>query len=279
MPGRRYPLLFVFALLAGCDDKPTSPPESPRPRPDTGSRFDRATTGTVTGRVVWAGRRPTVALFRSVEYPLTNQPSPPMRDWPNPNAPVIDAEGGVGSAIVFLRGVDPARGRPWDHPPVRVELQNHAFRATGRFVRAGDEVEIISRQELYHSVQTRGADFTSLTLPEQGVARRRLFAKPGVVELLSGAGLFWMRGYLFVDHHPYYTTPDAQGTFRLSDVPEGEYDLVAWHADWRVQREERNSESFRVHQVRFRPPLEIVRRVRVARGKEVRIDLPLSAGD
>jgi hypothetical protein len=190
---------------------------------------------------------------------------------------VIDTEGGVSSAVVHLRGVDPARARPWDHPPVRVELRDHAFRIDGRFVRAGDEVELVSRQPIVHTVQLRGAAFTSLALPDPDSPRRHRLMKPGVVELLSGAGLYWMRAYLHVADQPYYTALDARGAFRLTGVPEGEYDLVAWHADWRVARSERNAESFRVQQVRFRPPFEAVRRVKVRPGEDVGLDLRLTA--
>jgi hypothetical protein len=33
-----------------------------------------------------------------------------------------------------------------------------------------------------------------------------------------------------VPAHPYYALTDAEGRFRLDDVPAGEYVLVAWHA-------------------------------------------------
>jgi hypothetical protein len=78
-----------------------------------------------------------------------------------------------------------------------------------------------------------------------------------------------MRAYLFVSHHPYLAHPDSQGRFRFEQVPAGEYDLVAWHPDWRVAEEERHPELFRVQQVRFRSPFQVVQRVRVAPGQVV----------
>lgn len=281
--GRFSGLMLALALLAGCDEKPTPPAGSPGPRADAARDFEGGTTGGIAGQVSWSGPRPVVAPFRSIENPLTDQAPPPARDWANPNVPVIDSAGGVGSAVVFLRGVDPRRGRAWDHAPVRVEFRQHRLhvvqggkeRSIG-VVRAGDEIEMVSRQEVYHVLQGRGADFfaRAFPLPDQ-VRRRRLPTSggsetaraPGVVELLSGAGHFWMRGYLLVDEHPYYAFCDPQGRFSLDRVPPGEYDLVAWHPSWQVVRQERHPEFVRVQQVRFATPLERVSKVRVETGK------------
>jgi hypothetical protein len=283
--GRHACCLLALALLTGCDENAPPPEPSPPARPDVGRRFDPRTTGSIVGRVVWRGPRPEVPPFRSIEDPLTDQlPPPPVREWPNPNAPVIGPDGGVLTAVVFLRGVDPTRAKPWHHPPVSVDLAAHHFsvlqgdtRSTVGFVRAGDAVEFVSRQAVLHSVQARGAAFFSLTLPDPARPRLRTCATPGVVELASGAGFFWMRAYLLIEHHPYLSRTAEQGRFQLDDVPEGSYDLVAWHPSWRVVRQERNPDSFRVQQVRFAGPIEVTRRVRVEPGKTTRLDLDLPA--
>ncbi len=268
--------LFLLIWAVGCDEPSTTPSSAEMeipPSVELATRFDMAQTGSLYGRVRWQGQRPVVPVFRSIENPLTDQPNLPVREWPNPNAPVINSEGMLSSAVVFLRGVDPAQSRPWNHAAVRVELRNFAFDRSCRFVRAGDEVEIVSRQGVYHAVQVRGVHFESLMLPDPEQPRRMRFSKPGVVELLSGAGLFWMRDYLFVDHHPYYSVTNSKGEFHLSEVPQGEYDLVVWHPNWQVQRTERNADSFRIQQVRFAAPLEQVQRVRIERGQQQMVEI------
>lgn len=39
----------------------------------------------------------------------------------------------------------------------------------------------------------------------------------------------WMKAYILVFGHPYYTITDASGTFRLENVPVGTYTLRVWH--------------------------------------------------
>lgn len=283
MQGRLISIIAAAALLAGCSES-LPPPLSVPPPTSLGGRFDAAKSGNIAADVVWVGPLPSAAPFRSVPEPFDDQPPPPARDYANPNVPSIDnASRGVGSAVVYLRKVDPERSRPWDHSPVRVELHDQRIdvmqgetRRCAGFVRTGDEVEFVSRDRRYHSIQGRGAAFFARALPNLDQGHSRRLATPGVVELQSGAGYFWMRGYLFVADHPYHAHGDARGRFLLKGVPAGEYEVVAWHPDWRVAETRYNPDSARIMQVRYRKPLEASRRVVVEPGETAETRLELS---
>ena len=275
MPVRcRWPLALPLLCLLACSG-PSADPPPPAVDPPAPTSFDPGTCGTITGTVRWEGEAPVVEPFRSIDEPLGDQPHPPARDWPNPNAPRLSAGRGLAGTAVFLREVDPVKSRPWDHPPPRVEMRDQAFAAHVAFARVGDQLEIVSRDDRLHVAQARGAAFFALTLPRPDSTRSRRLDRPGVVELLSGSGYFWMRAYVHVSRHPYLTRTDAEGRYRLEQVPAGEYELVAWHPNWRVAQEQRNPDLFRVQQVRFAAPLESSRRVRVGAKETATSDLVL----
>ena len=278
---RRWPVSLPLLCLAACAGRPDDPPPPPE-RPQQASTFDPAACGSVAGIVRWRDDVPTAEPFRSIDEPLSDQPGPPARDRSNPNAPRIDPQSrALAGAVVYLRGVDPTKARPWHHPPLRVEMRDQAFvvrqGAAGNvgFAKLGESVEFVSCDERFHAAQARGAAYFALTLPRPGQSRSRRLDSPGVVELASGCGYFWMRAYVHVSDHPYFTRTDAQGRFRLDQVPAGDYEVVAWHPDWRVRSESRNPDLFRVQQVRFRPPLEASRPVRVRAGREADAELAL----
>lgn len=284
MPRPTFWLIALLpALAAGCGDTPTALNNDSTLEAEVRDHFDPATTGSLTGQVVWRGDRPVVPTFRSIDNPLTDQVPSPARDWPNPNAPRLHPGGGVASAVVWLRGIDPQQARPWSHPPVTVELRGQQFQvlqgdrptAIG-IVRVGGNFDIVSREAIYHVVQGRGAAFFGRTLPQPDHTRLCRVDQPGVVELLSGCGYYWMRAHVIGATHPYHAATDAEGRFRLDQVPAGEYDLVAWHPDWQVDSEEHNTELLRVQQVRFAAPLEVVRKVRVRPGETIEMTLPLA---
>src|SRR5262249_35485153 len=211
-------VLLGMTGLPGCDDG-GAPPEKllPDAAVEIGRDFDAATAGELRGRGTWQGAIPEVPMYRAPVSPGNEHAGQPRRFWPNPNAPRIDLiSKGVAGAVVSLRGVDPRRARPWDHPPVRVELRDYQIHVcqgnhdgNSGFVRRGETITMLSRQKLYHSLQVRGATFFTRAFPDPDHPCTRRLDRGGIVELSSGCGYFWMHGRLFVADHPYYTHTDA----------------------------------------------------------------------
>jgi hypothetical protein len=272
------------ALLAGCEDAPPAPPAPPAAPAAGGTRFDPARCGTVQGLVRWRGPLPPAPSFRSFPQPLNEPAGQAVLDWPNPHTlSVHPATYGVGWAVVYLIGVDPQAAPPWDLPPVRVEIADQRFTVVqgdrrGRcgFLRPGEAFELESRDKLFHSVQARGSAFFTCPMPADVKLRTRQAQGPGIIELRSGCGYFWMRAYLLVTPHPCATLTDHQGRFVLRNVPAGDYELVAWVPNPQVRHRERNPENTRVQQVQFGPPLECRKRVRVGAGAAAVVGLELS---
>jgi hypothetical protein len=267
------------------DDPPAAPGPAPEPPPAAGSTFDPATAGTITGRVTWTGPVPAVPPLEGwVEVAVGSDTQHVVQE--NPNAPAIGPDGGVGRAVVFLRGVDVRHGRPWDHPPVRVEQRDyrlHVLQGNGDgrdgFVRRGDAVEMTAAGPAFYALHAGGAAFFSLTFPDPDVPRRRALDRAGLVELTSAAGHFWMRAYLFVDEHPYYAHTDAAGRFALPQVPPGEYEVVCWLPSWREAGHDRDAETSLVTRLRFRSPVERVQKVQLGPGQAREVTFTLSAED
>jgi hypothetical protein len=272
--------LGMTAIGCGMPALPTGEVAGPVP---SSSAFDPAATGTVRGRVLWQGPAPEVPPLDILLFKPSDPPEQEKLVRDNPNAPVIGPRGGVGNAVVFLRGVDAGRCRPWQHPNVEVELHDREFRvrqgeAAGRygFVRRGERVSLRSRENRFHSVHASGAAFFTLTLPDAGQLRQRALLDNGVVELTSAAGYYWMRAYLFVDEHPYYIRTAADGQFVLPLVPPGRYQLVCWLPSWQIARQERSPETGHVLRLIFAAPLEIVQEVEVRTAETARADFQLS---
>jgi hypothetical protein len=277
--------LVSVAALSGCDDS-AAPPQPPMETVvEIGRDFDAATAGTIRGQVIWQGAVPEVPGYHAPISPGAENAGQPRRFWPNPNVPRIDsASKGVAGAVVFLRGIDPRRARPWDHPPVRVELRDYQIHVCqgdheGRsgFVRRGDAITMVSRQQLFHSLRVRGAAFFARAFADADQPCRQRLLRRGIVELTSGCGYFWMRGWLFVDDHPYYTHSDAQGRFSLPQTPPGRYELVCWLPDWHEASRELDAETALICRLTFRPPVEVVQPVQLAPGQTQTVTIQLDA--
>jgi hypothetical protein len=265
----------AVALLAGCRPTPIEWPSKAASGPATepGTAFDPARTGTLSGKVTWAGDVPDVPHLESVAT---------LGTVPNPHAPRIDPNTrGLAGAVVFLRDLDPATGRAWDLPPACVEMSATAIRLipgdgppqTVGFVKRGAEVPMRSTEAGRFMLRARGATFFTLAFPEPGRPLSRRFDTCGVVEFASGSGQFWAAADLFVCDHPYYTTTGPDGSFTLPRVPAGEHELVAWVRDWHIVGKDRDPETGLVSRLKYADPIEKRAAVHVEPGRPAATDL------
>ncbi len=274
-----------FLGSLGCGDGSLPAADEPaEPSPNAASRFDPTTTATVCGQVSWQGKVPVVEPYHATIFAGDGSLRAKLVE-DNPHAPQVDPRSkGVGNAVVFLRGIDCQRARPWDLPSVEVEQRDYHLqvRQGGQtspygFVRRGEPISMVSRQPVLHSLHVRGAAFFALMFPDPDQPCTRRLREAGLVELSSGAGYYWMRGYLFVDDHPYYARTDAAGRFQLPQVPAGRYEVVCWIPNWLEEHHDRDPESGQVSRMTFRPPLEQVQPVVVEPGQTRTLSFTVSA--
>jgi hypothetical protein len=256
---------FGLAALIGCGPSPADPPPTPPtpPSPATGSRFDSASAGTIRGQVLWQGDVPKLEpLIAALPDGAGGYH---WDEKPNPFAPVVEEKSrGLGHAVVYLKGIDPEVGRPWDLPRVRVVMTDYRIVVHqpagpgGRvgFVRRGDEVEMVSADAAHHMLRARGGEYFTLPFPDPDKPLRRRFDEPGPVELTSGAGYYWTAADLFVVDHPYHTVTDLEGRFTLPRVPPGMYELVCRVRSWHVAGQDRDPESGLISRQRYALPVE-----------------------
>lgn len=280
----RFVLPLLVCCAAGCGTEPpasASAPAAPA-EPAKPSAFAPSECGTVTGVVSWSAPVPHVPpatrnLFRAIGSGVEMFPVRLAR------APHIDsASRGFGGVVVSLRGVDPARAKPWDHETASVSLEGDQIvvkqgARAGRtgFVRRGEPVNFVSREADFRALRVRGAGFGSLPFPDAEKALTRTFDAHGLVELSSASGHYWQSAELFVCDHPYFAVSDPDGRFTFANVPAGEYALAAWHPNWQVLHIERYPETGLPWRNEYAPPLEAARKVLVVPGRGVLANVSL----
>ena len=274
--------LFVI-VLSGCNSDLPALDHAPQDSPSAiGKSFDPARTGRIEGQVTWTGPIPNPPPFL-YGVPRADGAGFEFRTAENPNRPRVDPKSkAVNGAVVFLREVDTHSSRPWDLPPVRVEIGNGQItviqgesRGRAGFVRRGDSVSASSTESNYQVLRGRGEAFFSLPLPEANRPVSRTLSNSGRVELSSGTGLYWSCADLFVADHPYYATTDADGRFTLDRVPTGKFEVVVWHPRWETAKTERDPDSTQIARLTYAAPIERVTTVLVEPSRPVQIKMTL----
>ena len=96
-------------------------------------------------------------------------------------------------------------------------------------VTSGSAVDFPNDDIVFHNVfsLSRAGEFDLGRYPK-GRSKTRVFGRPGLIKVFCHLHS-QMSAMIRVFDHPYFTIPDADGTFSIPDVPAGDYDIVAWH--------------------------------------------------
>jgi plastocyanin len=147
---------------------------------------------------------------------------------------VLDAHGkGVPDAVVFVQappGEGPARPRP-----ATMDQVDKTFVPGLLPVVVGTRVTFPNRDQIHHHVYSfsRTKSF-ELPLYKGTDAPPVVFDKPGLVKVACNIH-DWMSAIILVLPTRHFAVTDASGAFRLDDLPDGSYELVAWHERSRLE--------------------------------------------
>lgn len=210
--------------------------------------------GTIEGTVTLDGAVPEPKGFNLITFPdpmycgrISNG-----RGWRLLHDFIVSPQGGLKDAIVLLEGVE--AGKAFDVSVPLIEARDCMFQPFMTIVRNGHAVEVINMDPVMHDIQ--GYE----TSPEAGA--RVLFNTPlimnhqhrrgdlhamhnhapgkslvGPIYLNKGRRTFYMQcgfhaymeSWAMAVNNPYYALTDAEGNFRIDQIPPGTYQLVVWH--------------------------------------------------
>jgi len=188
--------------------------------------------GRITGTVKWQGALPHLVASEINKDPQVCDPlGQKHRDL---ERLLVAPNGGVANTVVFLRNI--TRGKAMDLPVSRRHLnqKNCRYEPHILLVPVQETLSIKSSDPLLHTVHMSGSADYNLPFVAQGQEITRPMIREGTVSLRCNAGHVWMNGEMVVARHPYYAVTDQDGSFELTDVPPGNYEIVAWHEGWRV---------------------------------------------
>ncbi len=163
----------------------------------------------------------------------------------------LSSKRGLKDTVVFLR--DAVKGKPFTFVPPTIEARDCRFLPFVTVVKDRAEVRVINMDPVYHDIQGyETSEFGprvifNTPLPMNSMHQRNVGSEshehlPGppmieVVKMTKNRRIFvmqcgfhaYMESWGVAVDNPYYMVTDSEGRFSLSDVPPGDYTLIAWH--------------------------------------------------
>lgn len=214
-------------LLAGCggdkggaSNEGGAPPPAPAAAP--------AGSGTVTGTIKFTGTAPAnPPIDMSEEAACRDKHSGGVTD-----PQIVVSNGNLANAFVYVKSGLPA-GATFSAPtePVVIDQDGCLYRPRVFGVMVGQPIEIRNSDPVLHNIKAvpsanRGFNISQ---PTQGMKTTRTFDAPEVMVPLECNVHGWMNAYVGVMSHPYFAVSAEDGTFRISGLPAGTYEIEAWH--------------------------------------------------
>jgi plastocyanin len=219
-------LLLGFAtMLAGCSG---SKPAPVAPAPQTWFKADPATAGAVTGRVLFAGRRPPPRPVSMDEEPqCAKLHTTAVLD----EAVASRRDGALANVFVHIKqGLE---GKAFEPPAdsVTIDQKGCWFGPRVLGLRAGQTLRVTNSDPLTHNIHPMpqlNRDWNQ-SQPEGADPLIRKFTQPEVMIRVKCNIHSWMHAWVGVVAHPYFAVTGADGTFEFRDLPPGTYTIEAWH--------------------------------------------------
>ncbi len=169
-----------------------------------------------------------------IEGQVTLEPPPPPRRSANryPGGPAEAHQIQQLPAFAYLVGRIPGAAGGSDAGPTMTQ-RDTTFVPSVVAVRTGGTVAFPNGDPFFHNVFSySSAQRFDLGRYPQGESKSVTFPDPGIVEVFCEVHEF-MRGAIVVTENPFHAVVGADGSFRITGVPEGTYTVAFWHAEHR----------------------------------------------
>jgi hypothetical protein len=227
----RILLLPPLLLALACGDNG----DQARGGQDAGDhvQVDPGTAGQVVGTVSFEGAAPAPQPIdmRGEASCAEKHDGQPM------DRPVaVGDDGGLKNVYVYVREGLP--GGTWPAADQEVELDQDGCIYIPRVLglQTGQTLVIRNSDGLLHNVNARPVNQRGFNISQPtNMTTNRSFAQPEVMIPVRCDVHGWMAAYIGVQNHPYFAVTPEDGTYRIENLPPGEYVIEAWHERYGTQ--------------------------------------------
>lgn len=232
-------LLIVF--VSGCGPKEAgvtvteeaSYPEVKLSAPAKQS-VDPATAGGVKGKVMFSGETPSpqkISVQGNLECAAFHS------DGSIASEELLVKDGLVQNVFVYIK--EGLEGLSFEPPKEAATIDNrqcvYVPHVTG--VQVNQPVILLNSDPTLHNVHSYSKNSKSwnVGLPIQGMKQTKKFEAAEIMVALKCDVHPWMKGYIGVLPHPYFSVTGADGNFEIKNLPPGEYLIEVWHEKFGAQ--------------------------------------------
>jgi hypothetical protein len=195
-----------------------------------------ADAATLTGTVKFEGAAPKMTNIQMSADPYCQSQ--------HSSAPATEEDAVVGPggelANVFVYVSDIKGNFPAPSTPVLIDQKGCQYHPHVNAVMVGQPLEIKNDDATLHNIHALPVANSQFNegQPVQGMTSTKKLDKVEMTPFKIKCDVHgWMKSYMAVMPHPFYSVSQSNGTFTISNLPPGQYTVVAWHEKYGQQEQ------------------------------------------
>jgi plastocyanin len=140
---------------------------------------------------------------------------------------MLSSSNGIRNVVVSLQGV-PASSKAVNPQPAKMDQKQCVFVPRVVVVPVGGTVEFLNSDRLLHNVRGGGKENPPFNRAQPHARNIAIAFKSPEILRVDCDLHSWMRGWIVVAEHPFYTVTNDEGEFVFENIPPGKYKLEAW---------------------------------------------------
>ena len=214
-------ILILTLILGGCDGgaKDVDPVVTP-------TKIDPETTGTLKGKVRFDGTPPA-----NLKLPVGgNAECSALHSGPAFDEAVVVKDGRLQNVLVYVKSGLENHVFAWPKEPVRIANERCIYVPRVAGAQTHQTIEFVNNDPTAHNIHgfSSQGDF-NFTLLGKGITNTVKLRKPELVMNVKCDLHPWMKGSVGVFSHPFFRVTGPDGSFEMTGLPAGDYEIEAWH--------------------------------------------------
>ncbi|MEE8586558.1 MAG: carboxypeptidase regulatory-like domain-containing protein [Acidobacteriota bacterium] len=221
--------LAVLAIGCGGGDSGESPAATGAEESATSSGGDAPTgTASISGTVSYEGKVPSLRPI-AME---ADKDCAAMHSEPVANESLVLGDGStMANILVRVKGGLPSGSWPTPSEAVVMDQKGCKYVPHVFAVMVNQPIKILNSDGILHNVHALPKINREFNTPMPGAVKEttKTFDKVEDVFVIKCDVHPWMRSYVAVYDHPYFSVTQKDGQFSITGLPAGTYEIEAWH--------------------------------------------------